>query len=197
MPPRSDLLISEEDRRALLALARRAILESVTSLSVRNLPSPVGNLAAPRGAFVTLRSKGNLRGCIGQGDAPHGLAETVMQCAITAALLDPRFNPVRLEELDGLEIEISVLSDLHATRPEKIELGTHGIVVTGAGKRGLLLPQVALERDWSVTQFLEAACRKAGLEPGAWREPETKLFAFTAEVFSDIDTLAAEQPTKR
>jgi AMMECR1 domain-containing protein len=86
----------------------------------------------------------------------------------------------------ALEIEISVLSAPRPIRPEEIRLGVEGIVVAWGEKRGLLLPQVAVEQNWSAGQFLEAACRKAGLEVGAWRRPETKLFAFTAEVFCDL-----------
>jgi len=193
---RSDLALSDGDRLALLALARKAILETVSSSNFPDLAQVTGRLAEPRGAFVTLRWDGKLRGCIGQPDAAHGLAETVVQCAITAALRDPRFGPLGTEEIDALEIEISVISELRPVRPEEIELGTHGIAVTGGGTRGLLLPQVALERNWSVTQFLEATCRKAGLQANAWREPDTKLFAFTAEVFSDAGALTAA-PTRR
>jgi AmmeMemoRadiSam system protein A len=112
-------------------------------------------------------------------------------------LRDSRFRPLRAEEIDELEIEISVLSELRPVQPEEIELGIHGIVVTGGGRRSVLLPQVARERNWSVTQFLEAACQKAGLEARVWREPETKLFAFTAEVFSDAGALAAEDQPGR
>jgi AmmeMemoRadiSam system protein A len=193
---RSDLALSDGDRLALLALARKAILETVSSSNFPDLAQVTGRLAEPRGAFVTLRWDGKVRGCIGQPDAAHGLAETVVQCAITAALRDSRFGPLRTEEIDALEIEISVISDLRPVRAEEIELGTHGIAVTGGGTRGLLLPQVALERNWSVTQFLEAACRKAGLQANAWREPDPKLFAFTAEVFSDAGALTAA-PTRR
>jgi AmmeMemoRadiSam system protein A len=193
---RSDLALSDGDRLALLALARKAILETVSSSNFPDVSLVTGRLAEPQAAFVTLRWDGKLRGCIGQPDAAHGLAETVVQCAITAALRDPRFGPLRTEEIDALEIEISVISELRPVRPEEIELGTHGIAVTGGGKRGLLLPQVALERNWSVTQFLEATCRKAGLQANAWREPDTKLLAFTAEVFSDAGAFTVE-PTRR
>jgi AmmeMemoRadiSam system protein A len=185
MHPRSDLPLSDEDRHALLARARLAILETVSSRRLPGLPPPVGRLADPAGAFVTLRCNGRLRGCMGCIDAAHALAETVAQCAITAALQDPRFKPLSVEEIAGLEIEISVISELRLTRPEGLELGIHGIVVSRGTSRGLLLPQVALEHNWSTTQFLEAACRKARLEPGAWRDPETELFVFTAEVFSE------------
>jgi AmmeMemoRadiSam system protein A len=142
---------------------------------------------------VTLRCNGKLRGCIGRADAIHALVETVAQCAIMAALQDPRFKPLRLEEMTELEIEISVLSELRPVRLEEIELGIHGIVISRCASRGLLLPQVALEHNLSATQFLEAACRKAGLEAGAWRDPETKLFAFTAEVFSEISLIPLDQ----
>lgn len=141
---------------------------------------------------MTLRSKGKLRGCVGQPDAGYGLQESVVQCAITAALRDPRFVPLSVEEMPGLEIEISILSEPWPIRPEELELGTHGIVVIRGSSRGLLLPQVPLERNWSVRQFLEAACRKARLEPGAWRNPATDLFAFSAEVFSDAAAFNAK-----
>jgi AmmeMemoRadiSam system protein A len=192
----SDPLLSDEDRRALLTLARQAIVEIVSSSNFPDLAPVTGRLAERRAAFVTLRSNGKLRGCIGQQSGAYSLAETVMQCAITAALRDPRFGPLRVEEIDGLEIEISVLSELHHVEPEQIELGTHGIVVIAGGRRGLLLPQVAVERNWTLTQFIEAACRKAGLEATASQQPETKLFAFTAEMFSDA-AVVAEQPTGR
>jgi AmmeMemoRadiSam system protein A len=196
MHPPSDTLLSAEDRRALISRARRAILETVSSRRLPDLLPAVGRLAAPRGAFVTLRSNGKLRGCIGRSDAAHGLAETVMQCAITAALNDPRFQPLRVEEMPGLEIEISVLSELRPAQPEEIQLGIHGICVSRGANRGLLLPHVAFEHNWSTTQFLDAACRKAGLCSSAWREPQTRLFIFTAEVFSDSGTFIAEvQPS--
>lgn len=197
MHPRSDVSLSDNDRLTLLALARKAILEIVLSSNFPNSALVRGCLAEPRAAFVTLYRNGNLRGCIGQPEAAHALADTVVQCAITAALRDPRFRPLRGEEIDGLEIEISVLSELRPVHPEQIELGTHGIVVTAGGRRGLLLPQVAVERHWSVIQFLEAACRKADLQANAWREPQTALFGFTAEVFSDAGSFSLDGPIAR
>jgi AmmeMemoRadiSam system protein A len=192
MLPHFDSL-SEEDRRILLSRARQAILETICRSRFPDLPSVSGRLAQPGGAFVTLRCAGKLRGCIGRAEAAQELAETVLQCAITAASQDPRFKPLCPEELAPLEIEISVLSEPHPVRPEEIELGIHGIIVVCGANRGLLLPQVAIERNWSATQFLEAVCRKARLRPDAWRDPETKLFAFTAEVFSDAGLVAQEE----
>ncbi len=194
----SDPLLSEEERRVLLSLARQGIFDVVSRLRFPDPPPMQGRLAEPRAAFVTLRCSGRLRGCIGRSDAAHPLAEAVLQYAITAASQDLRFEPLRAEEIAGLEIEISVLSELRLMRLEEIERGLHGILVVRGISRALLLPQVAPERNWSVTQFLEAVCRKAGLEPDAWRDPETELFGFTAEVFSDSGRLSAEtQPALR
>jgi AmmeMemoRadiSam system protein A len=191
MHPRSEL--SDEDRRALLASARQAIFETLTSMNVPDLSPAVGRLAEPAGAFVTLRRNGRLRGCIGRTDAAHSLVEIVAQCAITASLRDSRFGPLSIEEMAGLEIEISVISELWPGSPEQIQPGVHGIVVSRGASRGLLLPQVAIERGWSVTQFLEAACQKAGLEADAWRDPGTKLLTFTADVFSEASLLPVGQ----
>jgi AmmeMemoRadiSam system protein A len=195
MLPRSELQLCDEDRRTLLARARRAIVDTVRSQALPDLPRPEGRPAQRGGAFVTLRSRGMLRGCIGRIEADQALAETVAQCAITAALRDPRFEPLRMEELNDLEIEISVVSELSPARAEEIQPGIHGIVVTRGASRALLLPQVATERHWSTTEFLQAACRKAHLPSDAWRHPETKLFAFFAEVFSETETgpFAGEQ----
>jgi AmmeMemoRadiSam system protein A len=162
-------------------------------MSLPDLPSAIGRLAEASGAFVTLRCNGRLRGCIGRTDRAHGLAETVAQCAITAALLDPRFGPLCREDMPGLEIEISIISELRPAAPEEVQRGIHGVVVSRGASRSLLLPQVAIERSWSITQFLEAACEKAGLAADAWRDPETKLFTFTAEVFSEAGLVPVGQ----
>lgn len=197
MRPLSDPPLSEEDQRALLGRARQAILELVCHSRLPDLLPAVGRLAEPGGAFVTLCCHGRLRGCIGRTDAAHALAETVVQCAITAASHDPRFKPLRAEDMAGLEIEISVISELRPVTPGEIELGIHGIEVSRGDNRGLLLPQVAVGQRWSTTEFLHAACRKARLEEDAWRHPETKLFAFTAEVFSDISLVATEEAASK
>ena len=193
MHPPSDSLLPDQDRRDLLARARQAILETVFSLSLPDLPPAAGRLAERGGAFVTLRCNGKLRGCMGRIDAVHALAETVAQCAITASLRDPRFKPLDAKELNQLEIEISVVSDPRPVRAEEIEPGIHGILVSRGASRALLLPQVAIEHHWTATQFLEAACQKAGLEARTWRDPETNLFAFTAEVFSESSLAAVDQ----
>jgi AmmeMemoRadiSam system protein A len=193
MPPPCSPMFSDEDGRALLGIARQAILQALLLATIPDLPSPCGRLAEPAGAFVTLRLNGKIRGCVGRVDPADSLAEIVAQCAMTAALADPRFKPVTAEEMKEAEIEISVLSRPWPVRPEEIELGNHGIIVSRGAVRGLLLPQVAVERRWSSAEFLDAACCKAGLQPGVWHDPETNILAFTAEVFSESSLVAIDE----
>ena len=145
------------------------------------------SLLEPRGAFVTIHTGGELRGCIGRVDADTPLYLAVEQLAVAAATRDPRFEPLRAEELPETRVELSVLSKLASGTPEEIELGRHGIVITRGVRRGLLLPQVAVEHKLTREQFLVETCGKAGLPPGAWKEPGTVLQLFTAEVFREPD----------
>jgi AmmeMemoRadiSam system protein A len=189
--------LSSSQRRALLALARHAILEAVVQERIPELASLQDSLrgqdslqtisAEPGAAFVTLYVRGHLRGCIGRSERDAPLAETIVQSAIAAALRDPRFGPLGKGEAGNLEIEISVLSELLPISLQEIEIGKHGLLARRGQLRGLLLPQVAVQRRWPPRRFLEETCRKAGLAPEAWREPATELFAFTVEVFSEAD----------
>ena len=179
--------LSSDDRRALLVRARQAILEAVVHQRIADLDEPMGLLAEPSGAFVTIYLRGRLQGCIGRTERNNSLAETVAQCAISAALRDPRFVPLGRHEIDDLEIEVSVLSALQPIDADAIEVGTHGLFVSRGERRGLLLPQVAAERNWSAERFLEETCRKAGLDAEAWRDFRTQLLGFTVEVFSEAD----------
>lgn len=167
----------------------------VFHLDFPDLPPPSGLLAEHGSAFVSVRCNGKLRGCVGRTSSDIALAETVAQCAISAALQDPRFTPIGHKEMAGLLIEISVLSELQPLSPNEIQVGVHGILAIRDAHRGLLLPQVAVERNWSAERFLQEGCRKAGLALDAWRDPETKLYAFTADVFSEANlTAPAEEP---
>lgn len=178
-----------EERSTLLAIARESI---ITGLSAEPLPSLAAvprKLQTPCGAFVTLHRDGKLRGCIGRVNAPGPLAATVQQMARAAAFSDPRFRPVVLDEVSELELEISVLSTFQpitAAEIGKIRIGTHGLYISGHGRTGLLLPQVAPEWNWTVEEFLAQTCAKAGLPTGHWRE-EAAIEIFTAEVFGDGD----------
>lgn len=185
--------LPSDERRALLALARQAISEAVQH---RPLPEPANvspELQREAGAFVSLHLRERLRGCIGQVEPLQSLAATVISCAAAAATEDPRFDPVSLGDLAHLEIEVSVLSPRAPIRPEEIEVGKHGLLVSRARMRGLLLPQVATQYHWSRERFLEETCRKAGLDSDAWRDPMTTVEAFTAEVFSDADFPAQQR----
>jgi AmmeMemoRadiSam system protein A len=177
--------LSETDRRALLELARRAIAEAVSlQRTAGNIPQS-GIFAEKRGVFVTLHARGRLRGCIGVVEAFEPLGESIAHSAVSAALRDPRFSPVRSEDLQEIHIEISLLSLLEPIRPENIEIGKHGLLISQGSKRGILLPQVAVEHKLSREQFLEETSRKAGLNTQAWQEPETQVLGFTCEVFSE------------
>ena len=177
--------LSEAERRSALQLARTAVMEAVLR---RKLPYQIpkeGMFAERRGVFVTLHVAGHLQGCIGVVEPHEPLGEAIVRCAASAALEDPRFAPMRAEQLDALGIEISLLSSPAPIAPEAIEIGRHGLLIELHSQRGLLLPQVAVEHHLSREQFLEETCKKAHLRAQAWRDPESRLFGFTCEVFSE------------
>ena len=150
-------------------------------------PAPVLP-AIRRGAFVTLRVGPELRGCLGHVAPDRPLADLIPGLAVAAAQEDPRFSPVSREELDDVTIEISVLTTarpVDAREPSAIVVGRDGLIVERGRARGLLLPQVASEQGWGPAAFLAATCQKAGLEPGAWRKPGTRVLAFQADTFEE------------
>jgi uncharacterized protein len=180
--------LSEAERRSALQLARTAVVETV---SHRKLPAIIPNdgiFAERYGVFVTLHVRGRLQGCIGVVEPDQPLGEAIVRCAASAALEDPRFAPLRTDQLGELTLEISLLSPLAPIFAEAIQLGRHGLLVALHAQRGLLLPQVAIEHHLTREQFLEETCRKAGLRREAWRDPDARLFGFTCEVFSDRET---------
>jgi AmmeMemoRadiSam system protein A len=189
--------LGSRERGTLLEIARQAAKHAVEQgRCLEILPAP-GILSQPAGAFVTLRRAGQLRGCIGQLEAIEPVVQVVARCAMAAALQDPRFAPLSLGELPLVKIEVSVLSALAPIRPEEIEVGKHGLLINLEGARGVLLPQVAAEHHWTREKFLEEACAKGGLEHDAWKNPATRIQAFTAEVFSEDDeTPEAEKQTR-
>lgn len=181
-------MLSQEQRKQLLRIAREsieAVLEGRSSGD--ELPGADPDLSRPSGAFVSLHTKaGDLRGCIGSIAAVAPLAKAVSSSAINAAFRDPRFFPVRREELPGLHIEISVMSPLEAvTDVDAIEVGRDGLIISRGGRAGLLLPQVASERGWDRETFLGQTCVKAGLSLDSWRSPGCRIEKFSAEVFSE------------
>lgn len=177
--------LSEADRRAALLLARTAVVEAVSCGKHLDIFPREGIFAERRGVFVTLHVRKRLQGCIGVIEAHEPLGEAIVRCASSAALEDPRFAPLKTEQLGELSIEISLLSPMEPISPESIEIGHHGLFIRLRAQRGLLLPQVAVEHRLTREQFLEETCRKAGLPRDAWRDPEARLFGFTCEVFSE------------
>jgi AmmeMemoRadiSam system protein A len=186
-----DSQFSSADRRAMLALAREAILSALQGRPLARVATEPRCFSLCHGVFVTLEVAGRLRGCIGVVEARDPLREAILHCAQGAAFRDPRFSPLRPEEVSGLQIEISVLSRVSPIRPEEIEIGKHGLVIASAGNRGLLLPQVAAEQHLSREQFLEETCRKAGLPRDAWHQAETSVSAFTCEIFQESSEAAS------
>ena len=176
---------SSEERRLLLQSAHDAIVSTLEGREV--LPfTPSTHLAEPRGVFTTLYLIGLLRGCVGHPTALMPLYRAVTESARAAAFEDPRFPPVVLGEAREVKISLSVLSPLTPILPAQIEVGRHGLLISGGSGRGLLLPQVPLEHGWDRNTFLEQTCRKAGLPTDAWRNgAKIKIEAFTAEVFAD------------
>ena len=176
-------MFTDTQKHALLGIARAAVTAEVTGQPV-DAP-PLANLPAASGAFVTLKRHGHLRGCLGTLECRLSLAEEVARCAASAAREDPRFTPVRASELPDLDVEVSVLGPFEPIDPHDssaIVVGRHGLLVEQGKRRGLLLPQVAPEWGWNRDQFLEHACRKAGLAADAWQYGAT-VYRFEAEVF--------------
>ena len=177
-------MLTAEQRRHLLALARASIESQVRGgLPVETGPMPLPDAS---GVFVTIKERGQLRGCLGTLKNRAGLAAEVSRCAAESASEDPRFPPVTVDELPDLSLEISVLGPLEEieAKPGAFTIGVHGLVVEQGYHRGLLLPQVAPEWGWDAEQFLRQTCVKAGLRPDAWRNG-ARVFRFAAEVFGD------------
>ena len=184
-------LLTPDERAALLTMARQALEEHLLGSVSGGLPEISPSLSQPGAAFVTLRSGGDLRGCVGSLEPTKTLAATIAHCVVSAATSDPRFPPVVPDELGRLTIEISILSTLQPLE-NVVQLipGTHGVCVNAGEQRGVLLPQVATEQGWDRETFLDFACRKALLAADAWRQG-AELHIFTAEVFGEAEPPSA------
>jgi len=177
--------LTEHDQHLLLQIARNAV-HSYLSGHAPDLPQVTsGVLAEQRGIFVSIHKGVDLRGCIGNIHAASGLYRTVAECAIAAAVGDPRFMPLTAAELDDVEFEISVLSPMLPVEDlRQIEVGKHGLLITKGNARGLLLPQVATTYGWDRERFLQETCRKAGLKPDDWKQ-DAFLQSFAAVIFGE------------
>lgn len=181
-----DEYLNKEEKKKLLEIARLSVIEAVTSKRQFYPNVTEEKLKENCGAFVTLNEHGQLRGCIGYIQAVKPLYETIKDIAKSAALNDYRFNPVTQDELDKLELEISVLTPLKRIKDiSEIEVGRHGLYMKKGLNSGLLLPQVATEYNWDKETFLKETCRKAGLAQDAWKDKSTEIYTFSAEVFNE------------
>ena len=179
--------LTEKEKQGLLDLALATIkagLEGKTPPGIREA-TPV--LQEKRGAFVTLKKRGRLRGCIGYIQPIKPLHETIGRMALAAAFEDPRFPALCKEELKDLSVEISVLTPLREIQDVgEIRVGVHGLYIVREPRSGLLLPQVAVEYGWDTETFLRETCHKAGLPPESWRVESTRIYVFSAEIFGDL-----------
>lgn len=186
--------LTSQHRKLLLEVARNAIIDAAKHRPIARPPAPPEGdsvLGSNAGVFVTLHGpEHSLRGCIGYIEGEHSLLLTVALAAEAAATRDTRFSPLREEELDEINLSISVLTPAEEIDdPASVQPGVHGLIIQRGMSRGLLLPQVATERGWDRETFLDHTCLKAGLPPKAWREEGTRISVFTAVVFSEQDEL--------
>jgi AmmeMemoRadiSam system protein A len=172
-----------EERFQLLRVAHESIVSALEAREL-SLEPPSTHLAEARGVFTTLHIHGKLRGCVGYVLPSAPVYRAVAETAQAAAFEDNRFSPVTIEEAPLLEIELSILSPPQLIEPAAIEVGRHGLLISQHGRRGLLLPQVAVEHRWDREIFLQQTCLKAGLPSDAWTRGAF-IEAFSAEVFGD------------
>lgn len=178
------MAFSPSERNILIELARASMENKQIKLSA----TLEKKLAEKRGVFVTLKKRGELRGCIGFPEPVLPLGEAIREAAKAAAYEDPRFEPVTSTELKDIDIEITVLTKPEiikcslAELPKHISVGTDGLIVRNQYASGLLLPQVATEQRWNSEKFLAHTCIKAGLPPDAWKEKDTKVYKFQGEI---------------
>lgn len=186
-------MLSEEDGKFLVNLARRAIKVYLTEKEIIKVPEDIDpKFRENMGVFVTLNKGTDLRGCIGYPEPVMPLINAVIDAAISAAIRDPRFNPVTPEELDNIQVEVSVLTKpeiIHVNDPteylDNIIIGEDGLIIEMGPYRGLLLPQVATDWGWNKEEFLSNTCTKAGLSPDCWLDRDVKIYKFSSEIFEE------------
>ena len=186
-------MLDDASRKSLMLMARAAIAHAIGAAPERAIPvgEPIPRPQSPipselrAGAFITLRIKGELRGCIGYPEPELPLVEVVERCAVSAAISDPRFRPLSAAEWSDVDLEISVLGPIEPVDDiGEVVVGRDGLIAEFGRRRGLLLPQVAVEWRWDASEFAAQTCIKAGLPSDAWQKG-AKLFKFEADVFSE------------
>lgn len=179
-------LLDIETKKNLLKLARLTIKNELEKEEKEKIDFKFPEIK--RGAFVTLHKQGELRGCIGTFRSDRNIEDVIKDMALAASFEDTRFSPLELQELDEIDIEISVLSPLRKIKSiAEIEVGRHGLYISRGFRSGVLLPQVATEYNWDRETFLVHTCLKAGLPEDAWKDSATRIEVFSAEVFGEKD----------
>ncbi|MFA7562850.1 MAG: TIGR00296 family protein [Methanoculleus sp.] len=183
-------MLTPEEGRTAVRLARSAVEKAVDG--ERMVPPDLPPIfLEERGVFVTIKRQGDLRGCIGLPYPVKPLGDAIVEAAASAALEDPRFPPVSHRELADIDLEVTVLTlprNLDCPpqeRPDCVEVGRHGLIVSGLGRGGLLLPQVPAEYGWTSTEFLDQTCGKAGLPPGCWKRGDVAVLTFEGQIFEE------------
>ena len=179
--------LSSELRLKLLWVARRSLEKFMENEYHIQFPTEIPQLLEKRAVFVTLRkrSNGDLRGCIGHSKPRYPLIEAVAKTAISSALEDSRFTPLKIDELPDLLIEFNVLSPMSPSKPENVEIGKHGIMINKGSKGALFLPEVAVSNDWDLNTFFDELCRKADLPIGSWNNRYAELYVFESEAWGE------------
>lgn len=178
--------LNPNEKAILLAIARQAIETYVQTGKKYVEPREEKSLNRRSGCFVSIKQRGQLRGCIGNFQSELPLFREVVEMAIASASKDPRFYPMKSDDLQDFSLEISVLSPLRKIESvEEIEVGRHGIYLEKGYNRGVLLPQVATEYGWDRETFLRQTCLKAGLAQDAWQAEDTEIYVFSADIFND------------
>ncbi|MBU4134682.1 AmmeMemoRadiSam system protein B [bacterium] len=179
-------MLNKDEKKALLKIARKTVTDFVKRGAAPEFNIESDRLKEVQGAFVTLKTGDKLRGCIGNIVGTKPLWQIVRDMAVEASSRDPRFPPVTKDELVNIKIEISVLTPLQKVTPDDIVIGRDGVIVRKGLRQGVYLPQVADETGWSKEEFMNSLCKhKAGLSEEAWKEDDTDIFTFQADVFSE------------
>ena len=184
--------LSDEDGTTLVQTARKIVTEFVKNGCRLELDEELkSKFSFESGIFVTLNIQDDLRGCIGF-PLPRKLTDALPEAAIAAASQDPRFSPVKPDELDKIIFEITILTppveievDDPQQLPSKIKVGRDGLIVKQGYNSGLLLPQVPVECGWNEEEFLDFTCQKAGLPSNCWKDKQTKVFSFEGMIFKE------------
>lgn len=179
--------LNAKEKATLLQIAHKAIDTYIRTGEVPSVePREEKTLNIRSGCFVSIKQAGSLRGCIGNFQSEHPLFREVAEIAVASASKDPRFYPLKKEDLNDFSLEISVLSPLRKVENfEEIEVGKHGIYLEKGYYRGVLLPQVAVEHGWDRETFLRQTCLKAGLPGDSWKAEDAEIYIFSAQIFGE------------